>query len=226
MTDEEIEKRLQLLQTPLPPDRLRKRCLEVLAESKERRGAAGERRNPTMALVASFLVFALVAWLVMNIDPAGRPSVRPQAPAELHLPAFTFRTMDHQAVKVFVNGMELSQTPCLWSITELIEFDPKIQVDEWPPQGARFAGSTQDREIPAHKAEIYIGEGKPLVAKLPHIKPDESIVYVNASIGGRKLQGALRLRLEGYHYIDYTPLVDPEGEEARRLLRSIWFEKS
>ena len=38
--------------------------------------------------------------------------------------------------------------------------------------------------------------------------------------------GALRLFVEGHHWIDYTPLVNPEGDEASRLLRTIWFERN
>jgi hypothetical protein len=37
--------------------------------------------------------------------------------------------------------------------------------------------------------------------------------------------GALRVRVEGYRYTDYTPLGDPEGDDASRFLRTIWFER-
>jgi hypothetical protein len=128
--------------------------------------------------------------------------------------------MDHQAAKVWLNGVEAGATPCLWTVTESLEFDPKIPIGQWPPEGARFVGSTQDREIPDHKAELYIG------AKLPPRAPGECVVYVSASIGGRPFQGAMRLRVDGCHDVDYTPLVNPEGEEASRFLRTIWFERT
>jgi hypothetical protein len=133
--------------------------------------------------------------------------------------------MDHRAAKVFLNGEALNPTPCLWSVTERIEFDPAIRVDAWPPEGARFVGSTQHPEHGAWHAELYIADAKALATKLPGLKADEGVLYVNAEIQGRVRRGALRLRVEDYHYVNYTPLVNPEGDEASRLLRSIWFER-
>ena len=66
--------------------------------------------------------------------------------ASVHLPAFTFRTMDHGKAKVFLNGKELNETACLWTVTDALEFDPKIQVATWPPESARLVGSTRHRE--------------------------------------------------------------------------------
>jgi hypothetical protein len=132
--------------------------------------------------------------------------------------------MDHRAAKVFVNGEELNATPCLWSVTEQIEFDPKIRVDAWPPDGARFVGSTEHREHRDWRAELYIAGAT--AAKLPGLKDEECVLYVQAAIQGRTRMGALRLRVEDYHYVNYTPLVNPEGEEASRLLRTVWFERT
>jgi hypothetical protein len=148
------------------------------------------------------------------------------AASEIHLPAFTFRTMDHQAVKVKVNGKELNSTPCLWSITGGIEFDPKIAVDKWPPEEARLVGTAQHPESPAFKAELYIGEGRRHAAKVKDLLPNDSVLYVKGMIGGREIQGAVRLRVDGYRSIDYTPLEDPDGEHARGFLRTIWFERT
>jgi hypothetical protein len=160
-------------------------------------------------------------------QPAAPPAAKPrprqeEAIAEVHLPAFTFRTMDHRAAKVVLNGEELNATPCLWSVTEKIDFDPKIRVDAWPPEGARFIGSTEHREHSDWRAELYIADAK----TLPALKDGECLLYVDATIRGRGQRGALRLRVDDYHYVNYTPLVNPEGEEASRLLRTIWFERT
>jgi hypothetical protein len=124
--------------------------------------------------------------------------------------------MDHRVAKVFLNGEELSETSCLWSITDAIEFDPAIPVTTWPPEKARYAGSTQHREIPAWKAEVYIADAQ----------AGESIIYVDASIQGRALRGALRLRVPDYRWINYDPLVAPDGEDASRLQRTLWLERT
>src|SRR6185503_18301992 len=120
--------------------------------------------------------------------PAPEPRPRLQAPvSEIHFPAFTFRTMDHRAAKVSLNGSELNETPCMWSVTEAPEFDPKIKVDAWPPEGARFAGSTQHRDHPDWTAEIYIAKSK----------DDDTVLYVESTIRGRTSRGGMRLRVEG-----------------------------
>jgi hypothetical protein len=151
--------------------------------------------------------------------PAASPKPLPRREsrrAEVHLPAFTFRTMDHRHAKVFLNGEELSETPCLWTITETIEFDPSIPVAIWPPEKARYAGATTHPENPAWKAEVYIGDAP----------ADEAVVFVDASIQGRSLRGALRLRVPDYRWIHYDPLVAPDGEDASRLQRTLWLERT
>jgi len=162
-------------------------------------------------------------------EPAPPPKPRPRRDtreAEVHLPAFTFRTMDHRAAKVFLNGEELNEAPCLWTITETIEFDPGIKVDSWPPEKARYAGSTKHPQNPAWTAEVYIANAGLLVPKLADAQPNESVVYVDASIQCRSLRGALRLRVPDYRWISYDPLVAPDGEEASRLQRSLWLERT
>lgn len=162
------------------------------------------------------------------VEPAPRPSsrnVRTPLPGEIYLPSFTFRTMDHSHAKVTLNGEELSTTPCLWAITESIEFDPKIPVPEWPPPGAKFIGSTQSPESASSKAELYLSDDRSLAAKFPHLAPDECVLYVKGPVRSRELQGALRLQVEGHRYTVYTPLVDPEGELASKFLRTLWFER-
>jgi len=162
-------------------------------------------------------------------EPAPAPKPRPRREtrvAEVHLPAFSFRTMDHRRAKVFMNGEELSETTCLWTITETIEFDPAIPVASWPPEKARYAGSTQHPQNPDWKAEIYIADAGSLVPRIADARADEAVVYVDASIQGRSLRGALRLRVPDYRWINYDPLVAPDGEEASRLQRTLWLERT
>ncbi len=162
-------------------------------------------------------------------EPSPAPKSRPRREsrvAEVHLPAFSFRTMDHRSAKVFMNGEELSETTCLWTITETIEFDPAIPVASWPPEKARYAGSTRHPQNPDWKAEVYIADAGSLVPKLADARPDEAVVFVDASIQGRSLRGALRLRVPDYHWINYDPLVAPDGEEASRLQRTLWLERT
>jgi hypothetical protein len=134
--------------------------------------------------------------------------------------------MDHRAAKVFLNGEELNEAPCLWTITETIEFDPDIPVASWPPEPARYAGSTQHPEHKDWNAEIYIGDIGKAAPKIADAQPGESVLYVNASIQGRSLRGALRLRVPDYRWINYDPVVSPDGDEASRLLRTLWLERT
>jgi len=48
---------------------------------------------------------------------------------------------------------------------------------------------------------------------------------VKGTIRGEEILGAVRLRIAGCRYTMFTPLVDPEGEEASRLARTIWFQR-
>jgi hypothetical protein len=66
MTPEDVESRLQLLQTPAPPERLRERCLSTRP--------AGRRMPRVLAVAASFLVVGLSVWLTSTPKPsAPRP---------------------------------------------------------------------------------------------------------------------------------------------------------
>jgi hypothetical protein len=51
------------------------------------------------------------------------------------------------------------------------------------------------------------------------------VLFVDGTLGGKKVRGGLRLLVEGCKQVFYTPLVNPEGEEASRFLRTIWFDR-
>jgi hypothetical protein len=156
--------------------------------------------------------------------PKGPGAVDP--PGAIHLPAFTFRTMDRAEIKVELNGEPLSTTPCLWSITEAIAFDKSIELPkEDPKAGAKFVGSTELEGKPPSKVEVYVLTNPAQLGKYPSLRKDEFVVIVDGTIGVRPVLGALRVRVEGYRYTDYTPLGNPEGDDASRFLRTIWFER-
>jgi hypothetical protein len=143
---------------------------------------------------------------------------RPFSNGKVHLPAFTFRALEGGG-RVLINGEELSATlPCMWSITDEIEFDPKIPVPTWPPDDAVVIGSTSHEE--SGSADLYVARG----STLSHLKPNEAVLYVKGRVGNRTLQGGLRVLVEGCRYVDYTPLVTPDGDGASKFLRTIWFE--
>jgi hypothetical protein len=149
---------------------------------------------------------------------------------QIHLPAFSFRTMNHAQVEVFVNGDRLSTTPCLWSIGETIEFDPLIPPPNWPPPGAKFAGTT--RRLVDNKAgiaEVYIARADEIQPPLAHLRDGEHVVYVKGNVGKRKLLGALRLSVgkagSVYRYVEYAPVMDSESENTSRFQRTLWFER-
>jgi len=156
--------------------------------------------------------------------PKGTPADTP--PGRIHLPAFTLRTMDRAEIKVELNGEPLSTTPCLWSITEAIAFEKDLELPKDDPKaGAKFVGSTELEGTPPSKVDVYVLTDPARLGKYPSIRKDEFVVIVDGTIGGRPVQGALRLRVEGYRYTDYTPLGNPEGDDASRFLRTIWFER-
>jgi hypothetical protein len=75
MTPEELESRLRSLQTPLPPERLRERCLKAPSRGPGPRA---------LAVAASFLVVALSAWLIATQKPSvPRPDKILPPPVEL-----------------------------------------------------------------------------------------------------------------------------------------------
>src|SRR5205085_1150140 len=78
-------------------------------------------------------------------------------------PTFTFRTTDHLKAIVIVNGERYSDTTCLWALSRSMEFDPRIEVSEWPPKGAtwvRAATRNGEQGIPASSIEIAIEGGR------------------------------------------------------------------
>ena len=154
-------------------------------------------------------------------DPPPAPvRARPFINGKVHLPAFTLRPLEGGG-RVLINGEELSAAlPCLWSITDAIEFDPKIPVSSWPPDDAFAIGSTSHPD--SGSADLYMARAP----ALSHLKPNESVIYVKGRVGDRTIQGGLRLLVEGCKYVDYTPLVNPEGDGASRFLRTIWFERA
>jgi hypothetical protein len=164
----------------------------------------------------------------MALDARNRPKGTPAdtPPGAIHLPAFTFRTMDHAQIKVELNGEPLSTTPCLWSITEAIAFDKDLELPKDDPKvGAKFVGSTELEGKPPSKVDVYVLTNPAQLGKYPVLRKDEFVVIVDGTIGVRPVLGALRVRVEGYRYTDYTPLGNPEGDDASRFLRTIWFER-
>jgi hypothetical protein len=163
------------------------------------------------------------------VVPPSRPNPRiPAVPraqglaGDIHLPAFTFRSLTGGA-NIQINGEFLGGAPCMWSITNGMQFDPKISVETWPPEGAVKIGTTSNPETGS--AEVWLDQGDAIGKKYPHLRPGEAVLYVDGTLGGRPVRGALRLLVEGFKNVAYTPLVDPEGEEASRYLRSIWFDR-
>ena len=166
--------------------------------------------------------------LAIPLDPwkgEEEPLVR-----RIHLPAFSFRTMDHAQVEVLVNGARLSTTPCLWSIAETIEFDPLIPPPNWPPPGAKFAGTT--RRLVDNKAgiaEVYIARADEIWPPLDHLRDGEHVLYVSGNVGKQRLLGALRLYVGNagrpYRFVEYSPVMDAESENTSRFQRTLWFER-
>ena len=78
---------------------------------------------------------------------------------------------------------------------------------------------------PPSKVDVYLLTKPARLEKYGSVRKDECVVIVEGSIGNLPLRGALRLRVEGYRYTDFTPLVNPEGDDASRFHRTIWFER-
>ena len=163
--------------------------------------------------------FLMIAVLLV---PAGSPA---QDTPEVHLPAFTFRTMDHKNVTVQLNGADYSTTPCLWSVTRNLQFMKPPLPAAWPPEGGRFVASSQHPDDPASKAEVYVLSDPDVLKKIPNLRKGECVLAVKGSLGGTAVQGGLLLYVPGYRWTNYTPLADAEGEDASRFLRTLWFER-
>jgi len=157
-------------------------------------------------------------------NPVAPPAV-PRAKGlsgNIHLPSFTFRSLSDIA-HVQINGEFLGTAPCMWTVTDGLEFDPKIPVTAWPPEGAEKIGTSSHPENGS--ADLWLDQSDGAVRRFPHLHPGESVLYVDGTLGGRTVRGALRLLVEGQKVVVYTPLVNPEGEEASRYLRTIWFDR-
>ena len=158
--------------------------------------------------------------------PRPRPTPAPagSALAQYYLPAFTFRAVDGAgSATVEINGVSLVGPRCTWAVNEALEFDPKVRVETWPPEDTLFVGSSRHPDI-GH-ADLYLDQKADLAARYPHLRAGESLLYVDGTLGGRRIRGAVRLFVERCKVVVYTPLVDPEGEEASRFLRTIWFDR-
>lgn len=141
---------------------------------------------------------------------------------KIHLPAFTFRFLGG-ASDVQINGESLGRGTILWAVTDEMEFDPKIGVETWPPEDARKIGTSSHPETGS--AEVWLDQSESVARRFPHLRPGETVLYVDGTVGGKKVRGGLRLFVERGKQVFYTPLVDPEGEEASRYLRTIWFDR-
>lgn len=162
--------------------------------------------------------------------PAARPEPKaPVAPAGVspgvHLPAWTFRTLDSKEIPVQLNGEILTTTPCPWSITASFKPENLDLGPEWPPAGARFVGKSRHPDVPASWAELYVIDSAERLARIGLLRKGECILLVKGMVAGCSIGGPVRLYVEGYRFTDYTPLVNPDGEEASRYARTLWFER-
>ncbi len=158
-----------------------------------------------------------------------RPSgARRSTEGQIHLAAFKLRSVSGTKADVFLNGEAYSTLPALWAVTSGMEFDPKIPVDTWPPEGARYAGNTTNlAEKDAGSAEVYVASGKALEAKIPHLQKGEHVLYVRGRFPKGDRQGAVRLWVGSdapLRYTGYAPFAAAESDEESRLLRTIWFD--
>jgi hypothetical protein len=148
--------------------------------------------------------------------------------------------MDHLKAYVIVNGERVTETSCLWAYSLSYEFDPKIQVTDWPPKTAGFAGASSIKDESgqarstievAIEGGLYDLAGQERLKKAyPHLEPGEQVLSVNAEIFGQRHRGALRLKLVGedgtiYRYTNFTPIQSMEEENATFFARSIWFQR-
>jgi hypothetical protein len=156
------------------------------------------------------------------------PTVRRSPDGQIHLAAFKLRSVSGRKADVFINGEAYSSLPALWAVTSEMEFDPKLPVEAWPPEGARYAGTTSNLEDKAlGRAEVYVASGKALEARYPHLQKGEHVVYVRARFPTGLRQGAVRLWIgqeAPLRYTGYAPFTAAESDEESRLLRTIWFD--
>lgn len=178
-------------------------------------------------------LLARTAWKAAATDDAdGRDFVRTA-------PTFTFRTMDHLKAAVYVNGVLVSDTVCLWGYSPSYPFDPDIPVPVWPPPGAAFIASARQRDPdggPSSTVQMALAGGvhdaglEALRKEFPHLEHADQVLYVQAVIGDTRYQGALRLRVVApdgtvYRHTAFNPVQSEEAENASLFTRSLWFQR-
>src|SRR5579859_1255890 len=135
--------------------------LPLAACSREGSSAPATREEPAMSSGRQPALRPDAA----PVPPAPRPGAGPTPPARpripredaqdfgVHLPAFSFRTMDDNPAQVQLNGEDLSTTPCLWSIPQHLKVTDAAVPRGWPPEGGRLVGKTRHPEDPSSEAE-------------------------------------------------------------------------
>jgi len=213
-------------ESPLPPAKLVVRPKTVVPPPPPVPAARAPENLESVPLTKTKETLPVPAPAPAYIPVPSRP--RHDEEGQIHLAAFKLRSVSGRKAEVFINGEAYSTLPALWAVTSGIEFDPRIPVASWPPEGARYAGSTTNLEDEtAGCAEIYIACGASLEAAVPHLQKGEHVVYVKARFKTGLRQGALRLWTGAgapLRYTGYAPFVAAESEEESRLLRTIWFD--
>jgi len=51
------------------------------------------------------------------------------------------------------------------------------------------------------------------------------VLAVRGLLAQVPVQGSLLLYVREYRFTDYVPLVNPEGDDASRFHRTLWFER-
>ena len=145
---------------------------------------------------------------------AGRPG-RPAA--ELTSPTFTLETLSGSA-EVFLNGERVGTTPYRWWVSPQTEFAAGILVEEWPPPGTRLAA--QGRFL------TDAGVWTSMEVRISDVASPDSVLYVRADLAGRRVQGALRLRIPGHRFTPYMPSqVTEDSADFQRWSRALWFDR-
>lgn len=153
-------------------------------------------------------------------------------------PAFHFRTMDASTPLLIVNGRRHAGLPVMWWVSEQTEFDPRIPVPAWPPEGAAYRGRADwisDDGARSSCLELHVAGGRftdldALRKRWPHLDPAEQVLFVKGHVQGRAFQGALRIQVRGadgavYRYVTYDPSGGDEDPQSARLKRTLWFER-
>jgi hypothetical protein len=160
--------------------------------------------------------------------PAPLPDRGHDAPSTW-TPLFQFASRDGQAA-VQINGEPAGTTPLSWALAASTCFDPRIQVDAWPPPHAMLASRTsvfvddgwRATELWITGAKYAVDDREAFRRLHPHLAEDEHVVFVRTG----PLQGAFRLRVEGRRFVLHRPAhVNEESEDFQKWNRSLWFER-